>query len=139
MNNVCLIGRLTKEPEVRSNEKSKVAKFTLAINRPGREEADYISCEAWNQRAELIEKYIHKGTQIAIKGSIKTGSYEDHNGNKVYTTSVLVESITFIGNNTPLKEEPKDNKETKKVKEEKNTDDLFAEFGEENQDVELPF
>lgn len=125
MNNVCLIGRLTKEPELRSNEKSKVAKFTLAINRRGTEETDYINCLAWNSQAELIEKYIHKGTQLAIKGRIQTGSYEDKQGNKHYTTDVVVENLTFIGNNTPSKEEPK--------KEE----DPFKEFGNEHSDVEL--
>lgn len=137
MNNVCLIGRLTKEPELRSNEKSTMAKFTLAINRRGTDEADYISCIAWNSQAELIEKYIHKGTQLAIKGRIQTGSYEDKDGNRHYTTDVVVENLTFIGNNTTSKEEPT-KEEPKKEEKEK---DPFEEFANEHNDdeLELPF
>lgn len=96
MNRVFIIGRLTKEPEYRENEKLKQVKFTLAVNRT-KEGADYISCIAWNKTAELISKYLHKGNQTAIEGRIQTGSYEK-DGKKIYTTDVVIDNITFIGN-----------------------------------------
>lgn len=95
MNKVFLIGRLTNEPVLRENETTKVAKFTLAVNRL-KEGADFINCIAWNKTAELISKYFKKGSQLAIEGRINTGSYEK-DGKKVYTTDIIVENITFIG------------------------------------------
>ena len=106
MNKVFLIGRLTKEPEYRENEKLKQVKFTLAVNRM-KEGADYISCIAWNKTAELISKYLHKGNQTAIEGRIQTGSYEK-DGKKIYTTDVVIDNITFIGNSEKVAESTKD-------------------------------
>lgn len=102
MNKVILIGRLTNDPELRENENSKMAKFTVAVNRL-KEGADFINCIAWNKTAELISKYFNKGSQIALEGRINTGSYEK-DGKKVYTTDIIVENITFIGSkDTPEK------------------------------------
>lgn len=95
MNKVFLIGRLTNDPELRENENSKMAKFTLAVNRL-KEGADFINCIAWNKTAEVISKYFKKGSQLALEGRINTGSYEK-DGKKVYTTDIIVENITFIG------------------------------------------
>lgn len=95
MNIVMLIGRLTSDPELKQNEKYTQCKFTLAVNRL-KEGTDFINCIAWNKQAELINKYLKKGSQVAIEGRIQTGSYEGKNG-KVYTTDVIVQSIYFIG------------------------------------------
>ncbi len=107
MNKTFLIGRLTNDPVLEQNDKYTKCKFTLAINRM-KEGADYISCVAWNKTAEAIGKYLHKGNQTAIEGHIQTGSYDAQDGTKRYTTDVIVENITFIGNNEKIKEEPED-------------------------------
>lgn len=103
MNNVILIGRLTSDPELKQSEKYTQCKFTLAVNRL-KEGADFISCIAWNKQAELINKYLHKGNQVAIEGRIQTGSYEK-DGVKHYTTDVIVQSLNFIGSNEKVTEE----------------------------------
>ena len=95
MNIVMLIGRLTSDPELKQNEKYTQCKFTLAVNRL-KEGTDFINCIAWNKQAELINKYLKKGSQVAIDGRIQTGSYEGKNG-KVYTTDVIVQNMYFIG------------------------------------------
>ena len=104
MNKVCLVGRLTKDVELRVNDNNiPSARFTLAVNRKhknanGEYEADFISCVAWRERAELINKHFGKGSQIGIEGHIQTGSYDKEDGSKVYLTDVIVDSISFIGN-----------------------------------------
>lgn len=102
MNKVILIGRLTKDPEVNfipTNGKA-VVRFSLAVTRAyKKDEADFINCKAFGKTAETIANYITKGRQIALVGSIRTGSYEDKDGSKKYTTEVWVESFNFIGNN----------------------------------------
>lgn len=99
MNTASLMGRLTKDPDVRviNNEKhTQVARFTLAVDRPGRDKgADFISCTAFGQRAEFAEKYLSKGTKIAITGRIQTGKYQDRDNRTVYTTDVVAEQIEF--------------------------------------------
>lgn len=133
MNNVILIGRLTSDPELKQNEKYTQCKFTLAVNRL-KEGADFISCIAWNKQAELINKYLHKGNQVAIEGRIQTGSYEK-DGVKHYTTDVIVQGLNFIGSNEPIAK----GKEEDIVKQE--TDDPWKDFGEEVvlDDKDLPF
>lgn len=106
MNNVILIGRLTSDPELKQNEKYTQCKFTLAVNRL-KEGADFISCIAWNKQAELINKYLHKGNQVAIEGRIQTGSYEK-DGVKHYTTDVIVQGLNFIGSNEKVVEKEED-------------------------------
>ena len=106
MNNVVLIGRLTSDPELKQNEKYTQCKFTLAVNRL-KEGADFISCIAWNKQAEFINKYLHKGNQVAIEGRIQTGSYEK-DGVKHYTTDVIVQGLNFIGSNEKVIEEDDD-------------------------------
>lgn len=103
MNKVCLVGRLTKDVELRVNDNNiSYARFTLAVNRKhknanGEYEADFISCVAWRERAELLSKHFGKGSQIGIEGHIQTGSYDKEDGSKVYLTDVIVDSISFIG------------------------------------------
>ena len=99
MNKVILMGRLTRDPEVRysSGERSMaIARYTLAVDRIGKDKgADSPRCIAFGKTAEVIEKYIRKGSQIGITGHLQTGSYEK-DGRKVYTTDVLADRIEFI-------------------------------------------
>lgn len=103
MNKVILIGRLTKDPDVRWSQGSEpmaVARYTLAVDRrfkrEGEQDADFISCVAFKKNGEFAEKYLHKGIKIAITGRIQTGSYEDkETGKRVYTTDVVVEEQEF--------------------------------------------
>lgn len=102
MNRVCLIGRLTVKPEIRYGSSNvAVTRFSLAVNRnftnnQGQREADFITIVAWRKQAELICNYFDKGSMIGIEGRIQTGSYDDKDGKKVYTTEVVVDQIHFI-------------------------------------------
>jgi single-strand DNA-binding protein len=102
MNKVVLLGRLTKDPEVRYSQgenASAISRITLAIDRrfkrDGEQSADFINCVAFGKTAEFQEKYFRKGTKVAITGRIQTGSYVNKDGNKVYTTDVIVEEQEF--------------------------------------------
>ena len=102
MNKVILIGRLTKDPELRFTAGSgmAVSRFTVAVNRQfKKDETDFINCVAFGKTAETISQYLTKGRQMAVIGSIRTGSYDAQDGTKRYTTDVAVESFEFIGNN----------------------------------------
>lgn len=100
MNSVVLVGRLTKDPEVRySGEGTAVGRYTLAVDRrfkrEGQPTADFISCVVFGSGAEFAEKYLTKGMRIAVSGRIQTGSYKDKDGRTVYTTDVVVEAQEF--------------------------------------------
>lgn len=102
MNKVILIGRLVRDPEVRYSQGEKsiaIARYTLAVDRKfkkeGEQSADFISCVAMGKNGEFAEKYLKQGTKIAIEGRIQTGSYTNKDGNKVYTTDVIVEGHEF--------------------------------------------
>lgn len=97
MNTVNLIGRLTKDPELKytSNGKGNT-RFTLAVQR-NKDETDFINCVAWEKTAENIAEYFKKGSQIAVQGAIRTGNYEK-DGRTIYTTDVWVYKFDFIGN-----------------------------------------
>jgi single-strand DNA-binding protein len=100
MNKVALIGRLTRDPEIRHNQDKLVGHFTLAVDRrykkDGSEQtADFITCVAFGKTAEFLEKYVHKGTKLVVCGRIQTGSYTNKDGNKVYTTDVVAEECEF--------------------------------------------
>lgn len=101
MNKVMLIGRLTRDVEVNySANSTAVARYTLAINRPykreGDQEADFLRCVAFGKTAELAERYLAKGMRVAIDGRIQTGSYTNRDGQKVYTTDIIVERQEFL-------------------------------------------
>lgn len=99
MNKTILMGRLTKDVEVRytQNNNKAVARFTLAVNRRGKDAGtDFISCIAWGKTAELLQKYCKKGSQVGIVGRIRTGQYDDKDGKRVYTTDVVVEELDII-------------------------------------------
>ena len=102
MNRVELVGRLTRDPELRTvSSGSSVATFTVAVNRPftpqnGERDADFINCRVWNKQAENLAKFCHKGDQIGVEGSIRTSNYTDKEGNKRYTTDVQLDSFEFV-------------------------------------------
>lgn len=100
MNVVNLIGRLTKDPEIRytsGQNQMAVATFTLAIDRMGKEkQTDYPRITVFGRQAENCEKYLHKGNRVAIEGRIQTGSYTNKDGNKVFTTDVVANRVEFI-------------------------------------------
>lgn len=100
MNKVVLLGRLTKEPDVRQTQVVTIARYTLAVTRKGKkqegqQEADFISCVAFGKAGEFAGNYLHKGTKICVSGRIQTGSYTRQDGTKVYTTDVVVEGQEF--------------------------------------------
>lgn len=102
MNKVILMGRLTKDPDVRytqGNEPMAVARYTLAVDRrfksDGEQGADFIRCVAFKKNGEFAEKHLNKGKKIIIEGRIQTGSYENNNGETVYTTDIIVEHHEF--------------------------------------------
>lgn len=102
MNKVHLMGRLTRDPEIRYTQgerQTAIARYTLAVDRrykkDGEQTADFISCVCFGKLAEHAEKYYHKGIKIVISGRIQTGSYDHKDGHKVYTTDVVVEEQEF--------------------------------------------
>lgn len=95
MNHVCLMGRLTADPEIKNTENTTVARYTIAVDRYGKkDEADFIRCVCFGKTADFAEKYLHKGIKVAVEGRIQTGSYEK-DGKKVYTTDVIVNTHYF--------------------------------------------
>lgn len=123
MNKVILLGRLTKDPEVRYTQTNNimVASFSLAVNRrfakEGEQQADFINIVAWNKTAEFCSKYFKKGQQVGIIGRIQTRNYEDDQGQKHYVTEVIAEEAYFadskkeganesvLGSSTPVNNE----------------------------------
>ena len=103
MNKVILIGRLTKDPDIRQSQGAEpvtIARYTLAVDRrmkrqDGQQAADFISCVAFGKAGEFAEKYLHKGTKICVSGRIQTGSYTRQDGTKAYTTDVVIEEQEF--------------------------------------------
>lgn len=101
MNSVQLVGRLTRDPEMRYTDGgSTIARFSLAVDRRYKSEngptADFPNCVAFGRTAEFIEKYFRKGMRMGCQGRIQTGSYTNNDGQKVYTTDVVVESCEFV-------------------------------------------
>lgn len=110
MNSVILIGRLTKDPEVRyTASQMAVASFTLAIDRPtgkdGEKHADFPRITVFGKQAENCERYLSKGRMVAVQGRIQTGSYKDKDGKTVYTTDVVADRVEFLGSNNGEKNE----------------------------------
>lgn len=105
MNRVILMGRLTRDPEVRYSQGEKIiaiAKYTLAVDRRGKknndsneQQADFINCVAFDRAGEFAEKYFRQGMRVLVSGRMQTGSYTNKDGNKVYTTDVILDSQEF--------------------------------------------
>ena len=139
MNKVILMGRLTRDPEVRYTQGDNamaIARYSLAVDRrfkrDGDPDADFINCVAFGKSGEFAEKYLKKGTKIAVVGRIQTGSYTNKDGQKVYTTDVVVEEQEFAESKNSSSS---DNNQS--APENKNTD--FMNIPDEIEDSELPF
>lgn len=111
MNKVILIGRLTRDPDVRYSQGETamaIAKYNLAVDRrfrrEGEQSADFISCVAFGKNGEFAERYLRQGIKIAVTGRIQTGSYTNRDGHKVYTTDVVVESQEFVESKRAVEE-----------------------------------
>lgn len=148
MNDVTLIGNLTRDIEVRYTQTNKaVGQFTVAVNngknKDGKElEPDFINCVIWETQAENMQKYTKKGSKVAVKGSIKNDNYEDEQGNKKYRTYVLCSRVIFLDKKSekPLPTEP-ENLGNSPVSRPEPVSDPYADFGNEvvlNAD-DLPF
>lgn len=157
MNKAILIGRLTKDPELRTTPTGRnVCQFSVAVSRNftnanGEREADFINCVVWDKQAENLVKYQKKGNQIAVEGRIQTRNYDDKDGKKVYVTEILASNISFLdskgtgatGNTSfnnlpepPMVDASSNNMETVSVEK-----DPFEAFGDsiEISDNDLPF
>lgn len=141
MNKVILIGRLTKDADLRATTSgTSVASFTLAVDRPfkaqdGTKETDFINCIAWRNQAENVSKYVHKGSLIAVEGRLQVRTYDDESGKRNWITEVVADSITFL---------ERKKQETKEETTEEEKLDPFLEFSEEMEAEEgikekLPF
>lgn len=101
MNNIVLLGRLTKDADIRSTQSGKVvASFTLAVDRPytqnGKKEADFIACQIWGKSAEILGKSVHKGQRVLLEGRLQIRQYTDKNGNKRTAAEVVTDRFEFI-------------------------------------------
>ena len=156
MNRIVLVGRLTRDPELRytSGSNAAVCNFTIAVDRPfnpnnGERGADFIPVVVWNKQAENVKNYLTKGSQVAVEGRLQVRNYDDQNGQRRYVTEVIANSVEFLGSknsnssssNTnsdePTPYDFKDEQpETTNVE-----NNPFADFGEniEISDDELPF
>ena len=157
MNKAILIGRLTKDPELRTTPTGRnVCQFSVAVSRNftnanGEREADFINCVVWDKQADNLVKYQKKGNQIAVEGRIQTRNYDDKDGKKVYVTEILASNISFLdskgtgatGNTSfnnlpepPMVDTSSNNMETVSVEK-----DPFEAFGDsiEISDNDLPF
>jgi len=150
MNRVVLVGRLTRDPEMRTTSSGiSQTRFTLAVNRrtanqDGTRDADFINCVAWRGTAETIAKYLTKGRELAVEGRIQTGSYDAQDGTKRYTTDVVVDNFTFIGsgNGTPTNNNfNENNNSSNNIATTDISEDPYKDFGNEValSDDDLPF
>lgn len=143
MNRVELIGRLTRDPELRyTGSNIATTRFTLAVNRPfqsqnGEQGTDFISVVVWRKQAENVKKYCTKGSLVAVEGRIQTGSYEK-DGQRVYTTDVVADSVQFLESKAQSENRmSSDNSDVspadfvnQDVKESDMSDEVFANFGD---------
>ena len=157
MNKVFLIGRLTRDPELRyTGNNTAVASFSIAVNRSftnqqGEREADFFNVTVWRKQAENVKNYLSQGSQVAVEGRLQTRNYEDKDGQKRYVTEVVADNVEFLGsknssnnnsngshNDEPTPYDFGDEKEPKGTDVDSNP---FADFGSsiEISDDELPF
>lgn len=130
MNIGIIMGRLTKDPEIKTGKKqdgteTKVARFTVAVDGTKKDDTDFIPVVAFGKKAEVIEKFFKKGNKILLKGRIKTGSYTNKDGQKVYTTDIWLEELDFC--------------ESKKSDAQPQQDDGFLDVPDNLDDDGLPF
>lgn len=111
MNSIQLIGRLTRDPELRytAGTGTAVCKFTVAVNRMKKDEADFINCVAFGKTGETIAQYLIKGRMLGVSGSLQIGSYDAQDGTKRYTADVIVQSFTFCDSSNSSSDSTKQN------------------------------
>jgi len=146
MNKVVLIGRLTRDPELRyTGSNTPVATFTLAVNRnfsnqQGEREADFINIVVWRKQAENVKNYLTQGSQVAIDGRIQTRNYDDQNGQKRYVTEVVADNVQFLDTKASREQRQSNSSSSMDInpysfaQEEPTSavaDDPFKDFGEE--------
>ena len=163
MNKAILIGRLTRDPELRTTPTGRnVCQFSIAVNRAytnanGEREADFINCVVWDKQAENLARYQKKGNQIAVDGRVQTRNYDDKDGKRVYVTEILANSISFLdakgtgntGSNNfygmpepPMQQEVVQPERVETVSVEKDPFEAFGdsiEVGDNFSDNDLPF
>jgi single-strand DNA-binding protein len=157
MNKVFLIGRLTRDPELRyTGNNTPVASFSLAVNRnftnqQGEREADFFNITVWRKQAENVKNYLSQGSQVAVEGRLQTRSYDDKDGQRRYVTEVVADNVEFLGSKNSSNNSSNGSHNTEPTpydfgdsKEPKGTDvdsNPFADFGSsiEISDDELPF
>lgn len=111
MNKVALVGRLTRDPEIRytANDQMAIVRFTVAVDRKfkkdGQPTADFIGIVTFGKLAEIVAKYCKKGYLVSVSGSIRTGSYDNKEGKKVYTTDIAAEEVTFLDRGSESRKE----------------------------------
>ena len=140
MNNTVLIGRLTKDADLRfTSNGTATASFTLAVDRAfknssGEKETDFINCVVWRKQAEALANYTKKGSKLAVRGRIQTRSYDNQQGQRVFVTEVVVEEFTFL-------DSKKDNNSVPTAKPQKNADSYARNSGQaiDIADDDLPF
>ena len=115
MNKALLVGRLTRDPELRHTQTGRaVCQISVAINRPfsnqdGQREADFINVVVWDKQAENLAKYVRKGSQVAVEGRIQTRNYDNNEGKKVYVTEVVAQSVQFLDSKSSTSVAPSSN------------------------------
>lgn len=149
MNKAILIGRLTRDPEMRTTTSGQATtSFTVAVSRPfananGERETDFINCVAWRKQAENIAKYCQKGSQVAVEGRIQVRNYDAQDGTKRYVTEVVADNVTFLGSkgNSEGFSTNNDMGSSSDITTTDITEDPFKDFGEEValSDDDLPF
>ena len=159
MNKVILIGRLTRDPELRyTSSNIPVATFSLAVDRPftsqsGERETDFINIVVWRKQAENCKNYINQGSQVAVEGRIQTRNYEDQNGKKRYVTEVVADNVQFLDTKASREQRMNNNNNVNPYNLDEQTnktesivtndipDDPFKDFGEEIkiEENDLPF
>ncbi len=156
MNNVSLVGRLTKDPELRTiSTGNTTCNFTVAVNRQftnanGERETDFINCVIWGKQAENLAKYCTKGSLVGVSGRIQTRNYDGQDGHKVYVTEVLANNVSFLGSkndrdmsssNEPSFEDVSKTNVNNQIETTDLTEDPFKDFGSEVvlSDDDLPF
>ena len=149
MNKVILIGRLARDPEMRTTSSGiSMTRFTIAVSRPfnqdGNQQTDFINCIIWRRQAENVAKYCSKGSQVAIEGRIQVNSYDAQDGTKRYTTDIVCENVTFLGSRATNNNFSNENYNEAGSSDMPTTDiseDPFKDFGDEIalSDDDLPF
>ena len=146
MNKVLLVGRLTRDPELRTTQSGiAVARFTIAVNqnftnRNGERGTDFINCVVWERQAANIAKYCHKGSLVSAEGRITTRSYDAQDGTKRYVTKVVAENIEFLDTRKKENAASTDTAENSAENTEDTAErDPFEEFGLELSEEDLPF